>query len=183
MVGTQSYATLYSPFCVDVPVGMEAYTAQLDGDKMQLVQLVDGVIPAMTGVVLRGEAAGSYLFTYNGNADVNATSELSGVLWDTPKEGNVLTLSTTTGQKVGFYKFTGNTLTGGKAFYQLSEGASTKGFALSFYDEEDAINDIREINTNLIYDLQGRQLPRAGKGINIIRNADGSVRKVLTPNR
>lgn len=185
MVGTQSYATLFSPFCVNVPAGMEAYTAQLDGDKMQLVQLADGVIPAMTGVVLRGEAEGSCLFTYNANADVNAASELSGVLWDTPKAGNVLTLSTTTGQKVGFYKFTGNTLTGGKAFYQLSEGASTKGFVLSFDDDADAISEPQkgeETGTENIYDLQGRQLPRAAKGISIIRNADGTVRKIISVN-
>ena len=31
-----------------------------------------------------------------------------------------------------------------------------------------------------VYDIQGRRLPRAQRGINIIRNADGSVRKVIS---
>jgi hypothetical protein len=179
-VGEQAYATLYSPFPVDIPRRLQAYTAQLDGNKMQLVQLTEGVIPAMTGVVLRGETEGCYLFPYNANTTMETTSELDGVLWDTPKNGEVLTLGTSGGDKVGFYRFTGNTLLAGKAFYQLPEGAEAKGFVLSFEDDVDAIEKVGESNNTQIYDLQGRKLPRAQRGFNIVVREDGRVAKVLT---
>ena len=75
-----------------------------------------------------------------------------------------------------------------KAFHAYITGPAAAGVKAAYLDEDeaDAILELlkgEETGTENIYDLQGRQLPRAGKGINIIRNADGSVRKVLTPNR
>lgn len=80
---------------------------------------------------------------------------------------------------------TGATL---KAFHAYITGPAAAGVKAAYLeeDEADAILELlksEETGMENIYDLQGRQLPRAGKGINIIRNADGSVRKVLTPNR
>ena len=80
---------------------------------------------------------------------------------------------------------TGSTL---KAFHAYITGPAAAPVKAAYLEEDEA-DDILELlkgeetGTENIYDLQGRQLPRAGKGINIIRNADGSVRKVLTPNR
>lgn len=178
-VGDMSYATLYTPFCVDIPNGIRAYTARLDGDRMQLVDLTEGVIPAQTGVVLRGETEGSYLFTYNADAGIIATSNLDGVLWDTPKTDNVLTLGISGADKVGFYKFTGNTLQGGKAFYTQPSGSNVKGYLLTFDETEDAITKVEENDFMQVFDLQGRKIPHAQRGVNIVVRKDGKVTKVL----
>ena len=75
-----------------------------------------------------------------------------------------------------------------KAFHAYIVGPTSAGVKAAYLeeDEADAILELlkgEETGTENIYDLQGRQLPRACKGINIIRNADGTVRKVLAPNR
>ena len=80
---------------------------------------------------------------------------------------------------------TGSTL---KAYHAYIVGPASAAVKAAYLDEDeaDAILELlkgEETGTENIYDLQGRQLSRTGKGINIIRNADGSVRKVLTPNR
>lgn len=80
---------------------------------------------------------------------------------------------------------TGSTL---KAFHAYMTGPAAAGVKAAYLDEDEADGILELLNAEAtepenIYDLQGRQLPRAGKGINIIRNADGTVRKVLTPNR
>ena len=76
---------------------------------------------------------------------------------------------------------TGSTL---KAFHAYITGPAAAGVKAAYLDEDeaDAILELLKgeaTEPENIYDLQGRQLPRAGKGINIIRNADGTVRKVM----
>ena len=71
-----------------------------------------------------------------------------------------------------------------KAFHAYITGPAAAGVKAAYLEEDEADGILEllrgeETGTENIYDLQGRQLPRAGKGINIIRNADGSVRKVL----
>lgn len=82
---------------------------------------------------------------------------------------------------------TGSTL---KAYhaYIIYNGAAPGEVKAAYLEEDEADAILELLNAEAtepenIYDLQGRQLPRAGKGINIIRNADGTVRKVLSPNR
>lgn len=79
---------------------------------------------------------------------------------------------------------TGSTL---KAFHAYITGPAAAGVKAAYLDEDeaDAILELLKgeaTEPENIYDLQGRQLPRAGKGINIIRNADGTVRKVMMRN-
>ena len=50
------------------------------------------------------------------------------------------------------------------------------------YDEADGLLEVlrgEAHSAESVYDLQGRQLPKAQRGLNIIRGADGVVRKVL----
>ena len=76
---------------------------------------------------------------------------------------------------------TGSTL---KAFHAYITGPVAAGVKAAYLDEDEADGILELLNAEAtepenIYDLQGRQLPRAAKGINIIRNADGTVRKVM----
>lgn len=64
------------------------------------------------------------------------------------------------------------------AYIEFSGGESSNVRAVFVDDDTDAIADIQqEGGQTMIYDLQGRRLFKAGTGIVIIRNADGSVRK------
>ena len=82
----------------------------------------------------------------------------------------------------------GSTLNAYHAYIMYNSGSTPAPVKAAYLDEDEADGILELLNAEAtepenIYDLQGRQLPRAGKGINIIRNADGTVRKVLTPNR
>lgn len=71
-----------------------------------------------------------------------------------------------------------------KAYHAYIEGPTAAAVKAAYLDEDEADGLLEVLKgegliTERVYDLQGRQLPRAGKGINIIRNADGTVRKEL----
>ena len=71
-----------------------------------------------------------------------------------------------------------------KAFHAYIEGPAAAGVKAAYLDDDEAdglLEVMREevLGAECVYDLQGRQLPKAGKGINIIRSADGSIKKIL----
>ena len=70
-------------------------------------------------------------------------------------------------------------------FYPTDAAGTAKFFALSFGDDE-VITAIEAAETEqtlreatAIYDASGRRQTTAGKGLNIVRMSDGSVRKVI----
>ena len=81
---------------------------------------------------------------------------------------------------------TGSTL---KAFHAYITGPAAAGVKAAYLDEDEADGILELINNlenqsgdQLIYDLQGRRLPRAQAGINIVIR-DGKVRKEIEPRR
>lgn len=71
-----------------------------------------------------------------------------------------------------------------KAFHAYIEGPAAAGVKAAYLDDDEADGLLEVLRGEVlgdecVYDLQGRQLPKAGKGINIIRSADGSFKKVL----
>ena len=73
------------------------------------------------------------------------------------------------GKEVGFYKAEG-TIPAGKA-YREAQGAEVKGFAIVINGGETAIEGITTsatIPADAIYDLSGRRVEKATKGIYII---------------
>ena len=81
---------------------------------------------------------------------------------------------------------TGSTL---KAFHAYIEGPTSVQVKAAYLDEDEADGILELFNSQenqdgvkLIYDLQGRRLPRAQAGINIVIR-DGKVRKEIEPRR
>lgn len=73
-----------------------------------------------------------------------------------------------------------STLDAFAAYIEFTGGESQKVRTRFVDDEADAIADIQAgKGDTMVYDLQGRRLSKQGNGINIIRQSDGSVRKVL----
>lgn len=74
------YATFYSPVAVTLPAeGLKAYyVSSVEDGSAKMTEIVDGVIPANTGVILQGNA-GEYPLTIGGSAD-EVDNKLSGTV-------------------------------------------------------------------------------------------------------
>lgn len=166
-VGAAGYATLIAPVALEIPAGVEVYTATFEGGKAKLTSISD-VIPANVGVVVKA-AQGTYNFNITTTENV-ATSALNGV----PNTANVASESAAfilaNGKHgVGFYKLSSanRTIHGFRAFYT----APAEAQAVSAFLLEDNVTGIEEIETSAdktpIYDLSGRRVAKAEKGVYI----------------
>ena len=128
LFGESKYVTTFYHGTLDyqLPSGAKAYTASLDGEKVvfHLVGEDGSVIPHGTAVIIVADAASVTLSTlastevtaYAGNILIGSNSEvtvsgLSGIPY-------VLNIS---GGTLGLYKFTGESIPAGKAYYLKSE--------------------------------------------------------------
>lgn len=166
-VGAAGYATLIAPVALEIPAGVEVYTAAFEDGKAKLTSISD-VIPANVGVVVKA-AQDTYNFNITTTENV-ATSALSGV----PNTANVASESAAfilaNGKHgVGFYKLSSanRTIHGFRAFYT----APAEAQAVSAFLLEDNVTGIEEIETSAdkapIYDLSGRRVAKAEKGVYI----------------
>ena len=63
-ISDAGYATLYLDYTAQIPEGVSVYTAnEVEGDLLKM-ELVEGLLPANTGVVVKAPA-GTYTFTYS----------------------------------------------------------------------------------------------------------------------
>lgn len=166
-VGAAGYATLIAPVALEIPAGVEVYTAAFEDGKAKLTSISD-VIPANVGVVVKA-AQGTYNFKITTTENV-ATSALNGV----PNTANVASESAAfilaNGKHgVGFYKLSSanRTIHGFRAFYT----APAEAQAVSAFLLEDNVTGIEEIETSAdkapIYDLSGRRVAKTEKGVYI----------------
>lgn len=166
-VGAAGYATLIAPVALEIPAGVEVYTTTFEGGKAKLTSISD-VIPANVGVVVKA-AQGTYNFNITTTENV-ATSALNGV----PNTANVASESAAfilaNGKHgVGFYKLSSanRTIHGFRAYYT----APAEAQAVSAFLLENNVTGIEEIETSAdkapIYDLSGRRVAKAEKGVYI----------------
>ena len=74
-----------------------------------------------------------------------------------------------------------NSIKGYRAYLQLPAGSSAKAIEFTFDGETTAIADIVEAgNVKEVYDIQGKRHNRMVRGVNIVRMADGTIKKVVT---
>ena len=178
-ISAAKYATFYAPVAVEVADGVTAYTVAInEGGWADLNEIVGGVIPANTGVVLYSETAGTYNFTIT--EDVKAiASDLRGTAAATyfTTAGTYYALGIVDGE-VGFYKdefnnsrFQNNSH---KAYlYVEAAPASMQVFRFNLGGNTTAIETV--LNNGLdanapIYDLSGRRVVNAVKGGLYIQN-------------
>lgn len=157
------YSTLYLPVNVALE-GAVAYGPSLQGDKLVASGTGATEVPATTGVVLVGNAITARAVIANNAAPLS--SALSGIVAAATKGTNQLVLGIVNSQ-VGFYTPGSTTLKGHKAYYASSNGVKLE---FNFGDEATAIERIanEENAPAAIYDLAGRRVSKAVKGIYII---------------
>lgn len=178
-VTSYQYATYRTSEKLDfTDLGVSAYTATINDDKVVLTKIEDGVVDAGKGVVLYSETAGTF--------DVPVTSK-SVTVTDTGLEISDGTNATSANgiyvlgkknENVGFYRWVGgSSLSAGKVFLPAPAGESSAREYLAFmFDEESTL--VREMkdekkNTNQIGDwfaLDGRHLATkpTAKGLYVV---------------
>lgn len=171
------YATYYLPFAAKAPEGVKAYAGTVSNGSVKLTEYANGVIPANKGVLLVSDNATSATFTLANDADVTTIdNDLKGVndvteLTNVENSEQVRIFSTKDGV-VGFYKPNSNitSLAANKAYVMApaKEGA----LALNFGGNVTAINSVSDNavmpNNVEIYDLAGRRVSHAVKGVYVV---------------
>ena len=189
-VTAAGYATMYLDKAVEIPAGVEVYTAnRIEGDYLKM-QAVEGVIPANTAVIIKAEE-GNYLFAYSDETpEAISGNLLRGTVADTyvkPQSGSVAYVLSMVDGVVGMYraKLTDGTFknNANRAYMLLSElnvgdgnlDTSVPGSQLSNgyrfdFSGTTAIESVETESTApaVYYDLSGRRVENPVKGIYII---------------
>ena len=193
-IGQYEIGTFYASEAMQIPEGVKAYVADetpvMDGTDANgnavgtiTMREVENLIPAKTGVVLRAtandykfmpsisygtEVAGNMLKGWEAN-NTDATLESKVAL---PEDGTTNYVLTEENNVAGFYKKDAafNVLNN-KAY--LNVPASMKAIRIRF-ENNDGTTDIIEVPTDVlngngeIYDLSGRRVEKATKGVFIV---------------
>lgn len=189
-VGNKSYATFYFDRDVQTDANTKAYYITTTGNGYAQLTEVENEghdIPARTAVVLiNSKQAGSALFhVTSGLASVvDAESNLlkgtlTSMSLDLSDATNYYSLGKLNGE-IGFYKFTGGTITLGanKAYLEApAAGGAAKGFALRWVDNPTGVQAPRyDASEQELYNLAGQRVSKPTHGI-FIRGG----RKVFVP--
>lgn len=172
------WSTMYLDYPVDIPSGVDAYYVTVENG-VALLNAIDGVIPANTGVILCSETGGSFEFNQTTSAattDVSDNNKLVGWISDrvvSGQSGNYYALNKKD-DVVGFYIPKGTqegtfTAKAYKAYLKLGHSESVKELSIVFDDAPDGIETIME-QTNSSqdsYNLQGMKVGEGYKGLMI----------------
>lgn len=176
------YTTLY----VDYPIAVtnaKVYTGQRNDahTSVEMTLATDNIIPANTGVVLVKDGTNvDQTYTISNEPGTVARGDISGTTSaieltdDTRNNYRVFGLSTASPQSLGFFRPSSRvtSIPANKAFYDLT-GSGVQGFVLSFDGMETgiALEQIMQPRPEAhepAYDLSGRRVNHAAKGIYII---------------
>lgn len=170
-IGSTGYSTLWVPFAVTIPTGVEAYTGSINGDYLHLNEITGGVIPANTAVILKG-SADTYTFDITNNVTGIDGNALLGSKGDVSGGSSIYALA----QKgdpavIGFYPVSNSIkVPANKAYLNISSGV--KGFVFEFEDEATSINEElkmkEEASEPSIFNLVGQRIQKMQRGINIV---------------
>ena len=185
-ISEHGIGTFYANAATTIPEGVTAYVAteepeMEDGEgELTMTQIEDGIIPAKTGVVVRGTAGEKYDFFYTAEDGATETdgNMLRGYAGAAEYKEVALTDGVTsyvlTANKVpvGFYKKdSAFKVYNYKAYLNVPKSEAT-ALSLSFGDDDitgiDNATVVGGEASPAIYDLSGRRVEKATKGVYII---------------
>ena len=170
-VGSAGYATLFLDYNAAIPENLEAYTVTEVNDGYAKLNLVEGVLPANTGVIVKASAA-NYSFDASTEEPTEVTGNLlKGSVGDDYVEGAAYVLGILDGN-VGLYSAKLNkNATGGegnthflnnayKAYLPASALTSNANMLrFDFSGETTGVEEVEvESTVKTIYDLSGRKV-------------------------
>lgn len=164
----KSVGTFSAPFAVQLPTGVEAYKATIDGSTVTF-ETIGSVVPKNTGVLVYASDGTTY---DNVNAvpaaavgsivEGNALRPANGTI----EAGDYVLGNGTNG--VGFYARINATEVKNKAYLPASVGA-IRSFRFDFEEQTTAIKSLQsEQTTGVAFDLAGRRINANAKGISIM---------------
>ena len=171
--------TSYASFFVDYPVvvttdNVKVYTGTVHNNSLDMEEAGDKIIPANVGVVLISETGATTAeISISDEAGTLELGSLTGTttgqnIADSQSNYLVLGRDASDETKVGFYRPSGTQIPANKAYINLG-GGSVQGLAFNF---DGATTDINNISATTdkqeIYDLSGRRVMKANKGLYII---------------
>lgn len=171
--------TSYASFYVDYPVkvttdNVKVYTGTVNNNSLEMTEAGDKIIPANVGVVLISETGATTAeISISDETGTLALGSLTGTTTGrniAGSQSNYLVLGRDANDltKVGFYRPSGTQIPANKAYIYLG-GGNVQGLAFNF---DGATTDINSISATTdkqeIYDLSGRRVMKANKGLYII---------------
>lgn len=173
-LNNKNYATYYLPFAAKAPEGVTAYAGTINNGNVQLTEYANGVIPANKGVVLVSDTKTTATFTLADASEVTEqTNELKGVLTNTElssvESSDQVRIFSKKDNVAGFYKPNSGitSLAANKAYIMAL--TNNEALVLNFAGGE--VTGINQATINAteanapIYDLTGRRVAKAVKGI------------------
>lgn len=181
--GKDYWATYYNSVAsMTVPEGVEAYTANVNGDELVLTKIENGIVAKGNAVVLKSATAEIVLDVNTAPKNIIEGNELQGVDVDTAAPTNCMILGVES-NKAGLWRpqEEETQVKGHEAFIVYVDNEDVKGFP--FPGETGETVGIRmldvQANTAKTYTLDGCSTSSASKGVTIVRLGDGTVKKVL----
>lgn len=174
-IASSGLTTFYAPVDMQVPEGTKAYAASLDDEETTITysSYDDNIIPAGNGALIKGTAGA----TINLVPTTGATAKESALVGHEYTEACTQTESQHgekciyTLQSGNFKYYTGTKLTGFKAHLELTKDYSSVGSNFRVVFEDGITTGIETIENNIvneIFDLQGRRVNNAQKGLYIV---------------
>lgn len=170
-ISSAGYATYCSNYPLDFTgiTTLTAYTASKDDNTNAIIfNKVEGKVPANTGLLVSGETT---------NVPVCASADpvenlLVGVTTATVKDANTIFVLMNGSKGIGFYKNSNAFTVRANSAYLPAEAVGTAG-ARTFIGFDDDTTGIAEVNTQKdnakrMFDLQGRKVTKAAKGLYIV---------------
>lgn len=181
------FYTLYLDYAVTVPENITVYTGALNGSTLTLTEVNDGYIKAGNAVIVKGTAAGEYIFTekkdaeagtYEGNALKGVTVETA--VADLKAAGTVLTLGTDSKGIVGFRKPNNDKVSANKAYLVVPTVGELSQVSILLPGETTGIQGIQSVQQksadSAIYNMMGQRVGANAKGL-ILMNGKKVIRK------
>ena len=177
------WGTLMLPFAVaDLPEGVNAYTcSEINGNVLELEEVYE--LEANKPYLIKGAWDETLTGDAQGTALTYTDGVFTGVYADqkAPADSYVLLKKD---KKLGFYKVVADhepTVTAYHAYLTVPSGESARE-AFFFGDNQttaiSALKALSEGNAE-IYNTNGMRIPSLQKGMNIIKTADGAIRKIM----
>lgn len=170
-ISSAGYATYCSNYPLDFTgiTDLTAYTASKDNNTNAIIfNKVEGKVPANTGLLVSGETT---------NVPVCASADpvenlLVGVTTETVKDAGTVFVLMNGSKGIGFYKNSNAFTLRANSAYLPAEAVGTAG-ARTFIGFDDDTTGIAEVNTQKedakrMFDLQGRKVTKAAKGLYIV---------------
>ena len=169
-ISNVGYSTIYLPFDAVLPEGLSAYAVTATSATKATLTALQG-IKANQGAILKGAASTEYVLAAGNVSSDWSGNLLKGSTADTEVTGEGYVLSTVK-SVTGFYaakltdgKFKNNA---GKAYLPKPAEASARFISLDF-GTETAIKSVESVENNAaVYDLSGRRVQKAQKGLYIV---------------